>query len=565
MRRKFSLLFISLCLGMAGMTQLNITTFVVKKNLPAEVTSWAKDPSSVLLVANKTPFQKLSMTKLVVLIKRDGVAVCGYQPTEIKARDSSFTLNTFSAKELVGLLPRCEILSPGTYQLCVQFFDEGNKAVSKESCKEFTVEDNVTTPAPAISGSLKNIAPANGKSFSKEEAGQLILFRWTPVTPKSKEDIIYKIQVWQTSKDTRLLELIKTQLPVLQKEVRGETLSLSIGELAGSPGFRQAFDALLRKAETVTGNLLSHFTWNVTATGTSGTNYGSSEPTAFSVASPCSPDYEFIKDSVYCGPDGKVHVKGHVRIIPKPTITINQVALTEIKESNYSGANVPTSITVFPKVLPASGNNYFFDFIINSDMCNKDLYIGYAINFSCTVTGQTLTLPCGDIIKNIPCCNCTFCDQYKEWRTREETITANNSAPFIINLSTSFISPSLSIISFKAELVSIIHDGKEECFGCNKDQQTFGNFTGGTFGSWGSGVFPLSGSTTTHHTLSWFGLPGSSINLNGTALNVSFTVPPFSSLSCCDDEIRFCIRYSFTDKECRTCSFVKCYSVKRKH
>jgi len=44
-----------------------------------------------------------------------------------------------------------------------------------------------------------------------------------------------------------------------------------------------------------------------------------------------------------------------------------------------------------------------------------------------------------------------------------------------------------------------------------------------------------------------------------TTFNVS--VPKKSTLSCCDDTIKICVKYSFTDIDCKTCDTIICYKV----
>ncbi len=39
------------------------------------------------------------------------------------------------------------------------------------------------------------------------------------------------------------------------------------------------------------------------------------------------------------------------------------------------------------------------------------------------------------------------------------------------------------------------------------------------------------------------------------------TLPKQSTLSCCDDTIKVCIKYSFTDVDCKTCDTIICYKI----
>ena len=129
-----------------------------------------------------------------------------------------------------------------------------------------------------------------------------------------------------------------------------------------------------------------------------------------------------ILDSIACGSDGKVHITGHVAILPKPGLTINQVKLTNFNVTNYSGATVNTSLSL-PFTLSASGNNYPFSFIVNDNLCNKILHIGYLISSTCAGTGNTNITDCfKDTI--MPCCTIPP-DCCKNGKWKEKFIVEN--------------------------------------------------------------------------------------------------------------------------------------------
>jgi hypothetical protein len=124
----------------------------------------------------------------------------------------------------------------------------------------------------------------------------------------------------------------------------------------------------------------------------------------------------------------------------------------------------------------------------------------------------------------------------------------------------------VQVKQLKAELVAFGYYAmsgeklEEQCYVCNKDDKTFGNFTSGTLNAvWTdmpNGTFPVVTTGNTHHTLGWWGSP-TLINNKKMILNIS--LPPVSTLSCCQGYYVYCIRYTFMDSECRTCSVVRCY------
>ena len=56
--------------------------------------------------------------------------------------------------------------------------------------------------------------------------------------------------------------------------------------------------------------------------------------------------------------------------------------------------------------------------------------------------------------------------------------------------------------------------------------------------------------------------PNPGIKLNTFSLPIA--VPPGSSLKCCGDKIKVCIRYTIWDFCCHACDIVKCYEIERK-
>jgi hypothetical protein len=188
-KKAILLLLVSLC-SLWGMgQQISITTFRVKSSLPADVNSWANDPTSLMLVANKIPLQKFSASKLLLQIKSKGSLVFGYQPQEITISEGSFTVKTFSVADLISLLPKSGNLKPGTYELSAQFFNGENVAMSKESVKTIVITNGgvqqkssaactnvaINSPFASCHGSLNSVpAYAYIPSFTNNSGQQII-------------------------------------------------------------------------------------------------------------------------------------------------------------------------------------------------------------------------------------------------------------------------------------------------------------------------------------------------------------------------------------------------------
>jgi hypothetical protein len=252
--------FLSICLY--GQQQIKIINFTVKNQLPANVDSWNTVAGSLLLVAQKPPTIQIKDMRLVVQIKANGAIICGSM-TGIPVDD--FTTRTFSASELTGALAGCPELKDGNYTICAQFFAE-RRMISNEVCKEFRVE----TPKETDFAPPTLITPENGKSFTEDELSRPVSFRWTPLVPKPRETVTYRLRVWQLMQGQNGTQAMRSNQPIVTKDVDNLTQAVVTGILTGpcKPPY------------------LCDFIWQVQAMNKEGKpmgrNNGNSEPYTFS-------------------------------------------------------------------------------------------------------------------------------------------------------------------------------------------------------------------------------------------------------------------------------------------
>ncbi len=195
------------------LNQVNIVSFTVKNKLPADVNSWVSIPASILLVAQKMPTAQLKEVKLVLQIKQGGAKICG-NTVQATATTDLFAVRNFSTSELVSLLSQCPKLTANTYTICAQFYNIDNYPISREFCKEFSVGDIIQSfNAP------QNIAPTNEKIFEEALLKAPLTFRWTPVLPKPKDPVMYKLRVWQLMQGQTGTQAMKSNEPIVEKEV----------------------------------------------------------------------------------------------------------------------------------------------------------------------------------------------------------------------------------------------------------------------------------------------------------------------------------------------------------
>jgi hypothetical protein len=191
--------------------------------------------------------------------------ICGNNAATAKQVDP-FDVRTFNTADLTGFLTNCHELKAGTYTICAQFFNIDKVAISREVCKDFRVEEvNVEYAPPTL------ITPDNGKKFTAQELQGVVMFRWTPLVPKPKEQVTYRLKVWQLMQGQNGTTAMRTNQPIVTKDVDNLTQATANGIYTGpcKPPY------------------LCDFIWNVQALNRSGkpmgNNNGMSEPYTFGV------------------------------------------------------------------------------------------------------------------------------------------------------------------------------------------------------------------------------------------------------------------------------------------
>ena len=107
----------------------------------------------------------------------------------------------------------------------------------------------------------------------------------------------------------------------------------------------------------------------------------------------------------------------------------------------------------------------------------------------------------------------------------------------------------------RAELVYFdMKADDENCLICNKNSNTFGNFTlASTSNSNFNASLPYG------HSAQFDALTAVDIS-GGIPVNFSISVPPL--VSCCNATVNFCIRYVLTFEDCTVCNILACYQYR---
>ncbi len=220
-------------------------------------------------------------SKILVTIKKGGKKACGsYTGNTAPESNYSALTKVWSGINAVSLLGQDCVLTPGDYELCVQFFGYGAAGMaplSEEKCKPFSIRENVqqTYQPPQV------IAPADGTVMSEADAKKPITFRWIPVIPRPQDPVSYRLTVWQLMQGQTGVQAMKANQPIITKDVDNLTQAV-INNLLSGPCLPP---------------YLCNFIWNVQALTHEGKpigeNNGIGNPFGFSVSPSYLPDAPF--------------------------------------------------------------------------------------------------------------------------------------------------------------------------------------------------------------------------------------------------------------------------------
>ncbi len=222
------LLMLTAATAYGQLQQIKIVSFTVKNQLPAVIDNWGTIPGSLLLVAQLPPTVHVNGIRLMVQIKGGGAIICSNNSSGGMQVDE-FTTRTFSANELTSTLQGCHDLKDGSYSVCVQFYNVDRVAISNEVCKEFSVEapkDIEYTPPTLIN-------PENGKVFTEAELSRPVTFRWTPLVPKPRDPVTYRLKVWQLMQGQNGTQAMRSNQPIVTKDVDNITQAVVNGLYTG--------------------------------------------------------------------------------------------------------------------------------------------------------------------------------------------------------------------------------------------------------------------------------------------------------------------------------------------
>jgi hypothetical protein len=532
-------------------------------NPPANTAEWATTLPPVMILAQTKPVNGVingyvQDSRILVTIKSGGSKVCGtYTPQTAPMSGFNSPSKNWKGTDVISLLGQECTLKPGSYELCVQFYTmDAAVRIIGETCKPFTIADKKEkeTYTPP-----QNIFPNNNKVFSEKETKLPIIFRWTPIIPKPKASVTYKLRVWEMQEGQSATQAIKMNTALLEKDVKEIT---------------QSVEKITFPPCTFNGSCGNKFTWNVQASKQNQMGevemLGASEPTSFSVANN---DIDTQIDSlkIGCCENGKQTIRIKIKNnLANANTSVKKVLIMGV--NGYTGTPYPLDISasLTPALpynfLPSNGTKVFTGTI--DCIANMNTVI-IKSESERIVSGIPLVEP--DLAYDTLNCRCNLCDtNIVKWTLPTQISYSANQTNNIASLSGPISFGPYPIVKLSTEIVDFYWYTEGDCKKCNTNDYYFGNLVGGSLTGMVGGTSvagPLGTPIPSSHQLDFISSTLSGVSLSNN-INLNISLPPQTQLSCCTDCFRFCIRYTATFMQngvCKTCSIVKCYETKRKH
>ena len=545
----------------SGQNIISPITINLPANPPANTAEWATTlPPAMVIAQTKLTNGQINPTviesRILVTIKKGGTKVCGtYTAQTAPMSGFNSASKNWSGSNLIALLGQECTLQPGSYELCVEFYSLAGTVATRllgQSCKPFTIaEKNIETFSPPV-----NVMPTNKKIFTKKEINAPLTFRWTPIIPKPKLPVTYRLKVWQLMQGQNSAAAMKSNAPLLEKEIANLTQATITNLLDGPchPPY------------------MCDFVWSVEASIQSQTGgvevVGSSEPTAFMVSSAgCGTNKDSVKIS--CGEVIQGVQTYQVTVIFNNVIpTAGGQQCTTIMNSITSSSGTISGIATLPVTIPIGGNAPAVTFTYTPTIVGATtaafLYQGIWND------GFSNTSNFGNSNVSLPLCICSDC--------KDATVTVSSPSVNVTNPLNGIYTAtgSLNITGMPAiygvemQIVSYTYSATPTaCSNGVTSVETSGVFNGTSSTINGMPVAMLNETTS-----------GLGSTNNGVAKNIKLTsttpLPsslPFSlsiglptplaglNADCCKMSYTLCIKIKvFYDKDkCNSCTFNYCF------
>lgn len=292
----------------------------------------------------------------------------------------------------------------------------------------------------------------------------------------------------------------------------------------------------------------------------------------------CSPDYDMVITKAECAEGGKIKVTGNYVFTLPATATGNQntVSLANFNVLVDGQAlnihNPSNNINTITNITVVSGQTNNFSFEIDGDAyCEKNLEIRYDVSYVIKCGSQIITnsIPCYAEYSNLPCCLCSYCEKPETsiiidgLNTATTNITTNN-----LEITQNFeVNPKV-ISKVTAEIVSMEEfEVSDECKTCRKSihsdnvlvENEVYHFIDNNLLTTSNSINKPATSANSTNTFPTKLLEWKTNSIGTFTFDFMIALPGTANLSCCERHGTVCIRYTFTDADCKTCDKYICY------
>jgi hypothetical protein len=255
--------------------QLTQTLFL-NANPPASLADWYTKREIFLYVVNNAGGMSPRAVIKAEIKNASGelVAVTNLSTAPVYTFSSPSTI--LEAQQVLGLeyltfrgsyaasLKRTGMLPSENYQLCLQLVTPADyRPLSEVICRNFFLA-SYQPPYPLM--------PSQDAALDATKAQQAIIFRWTPVSPKPLQPVIYEIVVTEMLPHQTPMQAFRSNQPLLKKEITGTTQYIWTPQLNLKDGCCNdaSADSLHKDnppTETATKkqNIIKKFVWGVRA------------------------------------------------------------------------------------------------------------------------------------------------------------------------------------------------------------------------------------------------------------------------------------------------------------
>jgi len=220
---------ISLLMFISTTTLSQITTTLTVNQPSSTLSEWANNNATVIYVVDKPPSAGGTQQVLIKaeIKTADGTVVATKDLTKAPVYSLAGGTRIFYAKDVVPMdimnfvgsykntLEKTGQLPSGTYQLSVQLVAPTTFAPLTPLLTRIF---NLAAPQlPYL------ITPVNNDTLGVRKAETAIIFRWTPLIPRTQEQPYYRIQVFEILPYQQPLQALRGNQPLLDQLIKGQT------------------------------------------------------------------------------------------------------------------------------------------------------------------------------------------------------------------------------------------------------------------------------------------------------------------------------------------------------